>query len=74
MPSQIREKLTTGCVGAGLDEDELDLIQRELEMVLEAEQDEDDDAEMLDSDDNGMATSSTVREWCQEVGAHAHTV
>ena len=45
MPSQIREKLTTGCIGAGLDEDELDLIQRELEMVLEAEQDEDDDAE-----------------------------
>ena len=40
-----REKLTTGCIGAGLDEDQLDLIQRELEMVLEAEQDEDDDAE-----------------------------
>ena len=62
----------TGCIGAGLDKDELDLIQCELEMVLEAEQDEDDDAEMLDSDNNGMVMSSTIREWCQEVGAHAH--
>ena len=64
----------TGCIGAGLDEDKFDLIQCELKMVLEAEQDEDDDAEMLDSDDNGMVTSSTIREWCQEVGAHVPRV
>jgi hypothetical protein len=50
-------------VEAGLDDDELDLIQHELEMDPEAGQDESDDAEMLDSDDDGnrsMATSSTV--------------
>ena len=61
MPSQIQEKLMTGCIGAGLDKDEF-------------EQDEDDNVEMLDLDNNGMATSSAIREWCQEVGAHAPRV
>ena len=61
MPSQIQKKLTTGLIGAGLDRDELDLIQHELEMDLEAEQDEDDDAEM-DSDNDGLATRSTIRD------------
>ena len=51
----------TGCIGAGLDKDEF-------------EQDEDDNVEMLDLDNNGMATSSAIREWCQEVGSHAHRV
>ena len=50
---------------AGLDDDELDIIQHELEMDPEADQDESDDAEMLDSDNDGnlsIATSSTVRD------------
>ena len=51
----------TGCIGDGLDKDEF-------------EQDEDNNVEMLDLDNNGMATSSAICEWCQEVGAHAHRV
>ena len=50
----------TGITGAGLDKDELDLIQHELKMDLEAEQDEDDDAEMLDSNNDGLVMSSTI--------------
>jgi hypothetical protein len=65
MPSQTRRQLMAELVDAGLDDDELDLIRYELEMDLEADQNESDDADMLDSDDDGnrsMATSSTVHD------------
>ena len=64
MPSQTRKQLMAELVNAGLDDNELDVIRDELNMDLEADQDESDDLEMLDSDDDcnhSIATSSTVR-------------
>jgi hypothetical protein len=67
MPSRTQRQLMAELADAGLDDDELDLIQHKLEMDPEADQDESDhDAEILDSDDDdgnrSMATSSTVRD------------
>ena len=65
MPSQTQKQLMAELVNAGLDNNELDVIRDELKMDLEADQDESDDLEMLDSDDDcnhSIATSSTVRD------------
>jgi hypothetical protein len=50
---------------AGLDDDELDIIQHEFEMDPKADQDESNDGEVLDSDDDdnhSVVTSSTVHD------------